>query len=265
MISTPPLLPFHLVQIRPWPFLCPLSAASTIIIIVIIFTTKTGINLIIINNLLLLVLSFLWWRDITREATKIGDHSKKVQTGLAWAIILFITSEVIFFSAFFWAFFHRRLRPSPELGCIWPPKGISPLNPFAVPLINTGLLLRSGVTVTWAHHRIISSKFQERSIALIITIILGLYFTIIQAKEYSDTRFSFNDRVYGSTFFIATGFHGAHVIVGTRFLLYCWVRHQIQEFSSYHYFGFEAAAWYWHFVDVIWICLFICIYWWGAI
>ena len=170
-----------------------------------------------------------------------------------------------FFLRFFWAFFHRRLSPNVEVGSIWPPFGIQVFNPFQVPLLNTIVLVSSGVRVTWAHHALIEGNYTQTTQGLLLTVILGVYFTILQALEYYEARFTFADRVYGSTFFIATGFHGLHVLVGTIFLLVTLFRHTKGEFSSSHHFGFEAAAWYWHFVDVVWLFLYLVIYWWGRI
>ena len=168
----------------------------------------------------------------------------------------------LFFS-FFWAFFHRSLSPSVEIGSLWPPQGIKAFNPFQIPLLNTAILLGSGVTVTWAHHAIIENNYTQGVQALALTVFLGVYFTSLQALEYWEASFSIADAVYGSTFFVATGFHGLHVIIGTIFLLVCLVRQYFNHFSLNHHFGFEAAAWYWHFVDVVWLFLFVTIYWWG--
>ena len=202
---------------------------------------------------------------MVRERTILGFHTLPVSSGLRWGIILFITSEVLFFFAFFWAFFHSRLAPTPELGCVWPPHGITALNPFSVPLLNTAVLLASGVTVTWAHHGLIEGKFTTSIQGLFLTALLGVYFTFLQAGEYFDTSFSIADRAYGRTFFVATGFHGLHVLIGSTFLTICLIRIWRHHFSERHHFGFEAASWYWHFVDVVWIFLYICIYWWGSL
>jgi len=164
---------------------------------------------------------------------------------------LFIVSEIFFFVSFFWAFFHRSLAPNVEVGSLWPPFGIVAFNPFQVPLLNTIILISSGVSVTWAHHALMSGNYTQTTQGLIITVILGVYFTMLQGLEYFEASFTFADSVYGSTFFIATGFHGLHVIVGTLFLLVTLVRHLKFEFRANHHFGFEAAAWYWHFVDVV--------------
>jgi len=155
---------------------------------------------------------------------------------------LFIVSEVLFFASFFWAFFHRSLAPATEIGSLWPPAGIRSFNPFQVPLLNTVVLLSSGVRVTWAHHALIEDNFGQITQGLGVTIMLGVYFTALQAFEYYEASFTFADRVYGSTFFLATGFHGLHVLVGTAFLTVCFRRHRACNFRGAHHFGFEAAA-----------------------
>lgn len=256
--------PFHLVELRPWPLTSSLGAFFLAIGLASWFHGHSTLCLTIAS--ILIILSIIqWWRDVVREATFIGFHTRYVSTGLRWGIILFILSEVCFFFAFFWAFFHRRLAPTPELGCTWPPIGVTPINPFSVPLLNTAVLLASGVTVTWAHHRLIEGNRTQAIQALSLTVFLGIYFTVLQLGEYITASFSIADRVYGSTFFVATGFHGAHVLIGSTFLSICLWRTLIRHFSVGHHFGFEAAAWYWHFVDVVWICLYMCIYWWGTL
>lgn len=218
----------------------------------------------VLGFVLVLITMFQWWRDVIREATFQGCHTIQVSKGLRWGIILFILSEVLFFFAFFWAYFHRSLAPRLELGSCWPPSGITPLNPFEVPLLNTGVLLASGVTVTWAHHGLIEGNRREAIQGLFATIALGVYFTFLQAGEYHEASFTIADGAYGSSFFVATGFHGLHVLIGTSFLGVCLGRLVLQHFSTGHHFGFEAAAWYWHFVDVVWLFLYLSIYWWGS-
>jgi len=210
-----------------------------------------------------MMIIFQWWRDITRERTFQGFHTKKVLLGLKWGIILFIISEIFFFISFFWSFFHSSLSPSIELGINWPPINIYSFDPFKIPLLNTIILLSSGISITWAHHRLLINNFKQIYKRLIITILLGIYFSILQLLEYLEAQFSISDSIYGTTFFISTGFHGLHVLIGTSFLLICLIRHQFNNFSNNHHFGFEAAAWYWHFVDVVWLFLYISIYWWG--
>jgi cytochrome c oxidase subunit 3 len=253
---------FHLVDQRPWP----LTAALGAIILtsgIVKWFHFFDITLILIGLTLLLITTYQWWRDISREGTYQGLHSNIVSKGLRWGIILFITSEVLFFFSFFWAFFHSSLSPTREIGLLWPPIGVSPFNALQVPLLNTIILLSSGVTVTWAHHSLIENNHSQTFQGLLLTIILGIYFTILQGLEYWEASFSISDSVYGATFFVATGFHGLHVLIGTTFLVVCLLRHNKCQFSSSHHFGFEAAAWYWHFVDVVWLFLYIRIYWWG--
>jgi cytochrome c oxidase subunit III len=202
----------------------------------------------------------VWWRDVIREATFQGYHNPVVQLGMRYGMALFIASEVMFFSAFFWAFFSSSLYPA---GGVWPPKGIHPFDPFEFPFLNTLILLLSGTTVTWAHHSLLEGNQKGLIQGLVVTVLLGLSFTSIQAYEYSHAAFQFTGGIYPSTFFMATGFHGFHVIVGTIFLTVCLWRATQGHFTPTHHFGLEAAAWYWHFVDVVWLFLFVCIYWWG--
>ncbi len=255
--------PFHLVELRPWPLTGSIGAFAITIGLTAWFHGH-GLSCLKIGLIVTALTIIQWWRDVIREGTFLGHHTSYVTKGLRWGMILFILSEVIFFFAFFWAFFHRRLAPTPELGCVWPPTGITPFNPFSVPLLNTAILLASGVTVTWAHHSLIEGQREEATQALSITVILGVLFTLLQACEYQEAPFTIADRVYGSTFFVTTGFHGLHVIIGTTFLSVCLWRTIMHHFSIGHHFGFEAAAWYWHFVDVVWIFLYLCIYWWGS-
>lgn len=255
--------PFHLVDESPWPLLASLRGARITCGLLKWFQYSDH-TLLALGVFFLFVVSFQWWRDITREGSLIGFHTRMVELGLRWGIILFIVSEVFFFLRFFWAFFHRSLAVNVELGNQWPPSGILAFSPFGVPLLNTVILLSSGVRITWAHHRLISNNHSQTQVSLLITILLGGYFTLLQGAEYVEARFSFADSVYGSTFFLATGFHGIHVIVGTTFLAVCAYRLRNHNFRASHHFGFEAAAWYWHFVDVVWLFLFVVIYWWGG-
>nr|BDQ44139.1 cytochrome c oxidase subunit 3 [Amynthas distichus] len=255
--------PFHLVEYSPWPLTSSVGA-FTLAIGLASWFHGYGMSCFLIAILLIVMSMYQWWRDVVREGTYMGHHTSPVAVGLRWGMILFITSEVMFFFAFFWAFFHSSLAPSPEIGCSWPPMGISPLNPFSVPLLNTAVLLASGVTVTWAHHSLMEGNRTNSIQALTITVMLGAYFTFLQAGEYVAAPFTIADSVYGTTFFVATGFHGLHVLIGSSFLLICLLRTMLHHFSNGHHFGFEAAAWYWHFVDVVWICLYLCIYWWGS-
>nr|YP_009107403.1 cytochrome c oxidase subunit III [Eudontomyzon morii]YP_009107416.1 cytochrome c oxidase subunit III [Lethenteron appendix]AGZ13040.1 cytochrome c oxidase subunit III [Lethenteron camtschaticum]AIR11961.1 cytochrome c oxidase subunit III [Lethenteron camtschaticum]AIR11974.1 cytochrome c oxidase subunit III [Lethenteron camtschaticum]AIU40999.1 cytochrome c oxidase subunit 3 [Eudontomyzon morii]AIU41012.1 cytochrome c oxidase subunit 3 [Lethenteron appendix] len=254
---------YHMVDPSPWP-LTGAGAALLMTSGLAMWFHKNSCILMTLGLILMLLTMYQWWRDVVREGTYLGHHTSPVQQGLRYGMILFIISEVCFFAGFFWAFYHASLAPTLELGLTWPPTGINPLNPFEVPLLNTAVLLASGVSVTWAHHSITEKNRTETTQALALTVLLGLYFTALQVMEYYETPFTMADSVYGSTFFVATGFHGLHVIIGSLFLLTCLVRHLQYHFTSKHHFGFEAAAWYWHFVDVVWLFLYISIYWWGS-
>nr|YP_009441752.1 cytochrome c oxidase subunit III [Vincenzellus ruficollis]AOY39297.1 cytochrome c oxidase subunit 3 [Vincenzellus ruficollis] len=255
--------PYHLVDISPWPILGSLSALILMTGMIKWFHFfQTNLFFLGITSMILIM--FQWWRDISREGTFQGSHTFLVTMGLRWGMILFITSEVFFFLSFFWSFFHNSLSPSIEIGMLWPPKGISTFNPMQIPFLNTLILLSSGLTVTWAHHSLMENNFKQTFQSLLITVILGIYFSILQGYEYIESSFSISDAVYGSSFYMATGFHGIHVIIGSTFLLTCLIRHINNHFSQIHHFGFEAAAWYWHFVDIVWLFLYISIYWWGS-
>jgi cytochrome c oxidase subunit 3 len=179
-------------------------------------------------------------------------------------MILFIVSEIMLFFAFFWGFFHSALAPVPEIGSVWPPLGIQTLSPWGIPLLNTLILLTSGATITVAHHAIVAGKYEWAINSLLATIGLGIIFTFLQYEEYKHTTFTMSDGIYGSTFFSLTGLHGFHVLIGTIFIAVTTVRLFLKHFSRQHHFGFEASAWYWHFVDVVWILLYITVYWWGG-
>ena len=251
--------PFHIVDSRPWPITGSLGRLFVVRRIAGLLNKYDARILFGLGVVLILFTIILWWRDIWRESTLQGKHTNKVEVGLRIGIIFFITREVCLFFSFFWAFFHSSLRPT---RC-WPPAGLTPIKPFDVPLLNTTLLLSRGATLTWAHMAIMNSQDLEAHLGMIWTVILGSLFTCLQAFEYLYCSFSISDSVYGRIFFVATGFHGAHVIIGTIFIAIMWIRLYIGHFSRLHHFGFEASAWYWHFVDVVWLFLFICIYWWG--
>lgn len=254
---------YHLVDESPWPLIASIGGI-TITSGLVQFFHFNRIDLFILGILITTLTASQWWINVRQEGTLKGQHTKFVLLGLKWGIVLFIASEVLFFRSFFWAFFHSSLSVNIELGRLWPPKGISPFNPFSVPLLNTIILISSGVSVTHAHHRIIAAQHSKAIITLTITLLLGLYFTILQALEYYEASFTFADSIYGSSFFLATGFHGLHVIVGSLFLAVTLLRLRKGNLRINHHFGFEAAAWYWHFVDVVWLFLFIRIYWWGG-
>lgn len=255
--------PHHLVDESPWP-LIRATGAFFLTSGLVKWFHQNSLSLIVAGLSIILLVMIQWWRDISNEGANQGHHSAIVELGLRWGMVLFILSEILFFVSFFWAFFHSSLAPDPEIGGVWPPLGIKAFDPFHIPLLNTLILLSSGVSVTWAHHALIRGEHRSTELGLLLTVGLGIYFTLIQAVEYHDSRFSISDRAYGSTFFIATGFHGLHVLVGTTFLAVCLYRLKAGQLRPNHHFGFEAAAWYWHFVDVVWLFLYVWIYWWGG-
>nr|YP_010890104.1 cytochrome c oxidase subunit III [Craseoa lathetica]WJJ70140.1 cytochrome c oxidase subunit 3 [Craseoa lathetica] len=255
--------PYHIITPSPWPFVLSINVLLMIMGLLLMLHYHSFILLFIGLTFVLFSFSF-WIRDIIRESTFQGAHTKAAVKGLRIGFILFLASEVMLFVSFFWAFFHSSLSPAVGIGCMWPPMGLTPLNVYSIPLLNTAILLSSGVTVTWCHHALISGNKQEACRSLIITIILGLIFTGFQIFEYFEAAFSIAESVYGSTFYITTGFHGLHVIVGTLFLTVCFFRLYQFHFTLTNHFAFEAASWYWHFVDVIWLFLYIFIYWWGS-
>jgi len=205
-----------------------------------------------------------WFRDVISESTYLGNHTLSVQRGLNMGVALFIVSEALFFLAIFWAFFHSALAPTVELGAQWPPIGIEAINPFELPLLNTILLLSSGVTVTYAHHSLIEGNRKNALYGLIATIILAVVFTGFQGVEYTVSSFTLADGVFGSCFYFGTGFHGLHVMIGTAFLSVGLWRVLAYHLTDNHHLGLEAGILYWHFVDVVWLFLFISIYYWGS-
>jgi cytochrome c oxidase subunit 3 len=273
---------YHLVQPSPWPII---GATATFILAVGAIAWMKHLfaaaPLIFgLGALGVLYTMFGWWRDVALEATYRGDHTPIVQISHRYGMILFIASEVMFFVAWFWAYFNTALFPADVhqqmgalignverydvLGGMWPPKGIRTFDPWHLPLLNTLILLTSGTTVTWAHHALLENDRQGLKWGLILTIALGISFTAVQAYEYSHAGFNFSQNIYGATFFMATGFHGFHVIIGTVFLTVCLIRAFLGHFTPKQHLGFEFAAWYWHFVDVVWLFLFSCIYVWGS-
>lgn len=257
--------PFHLVDPSPWPMFASFSALFMVCGGVMYMHSYEHGGLVLSMGFTMVLYSMaVWWRDVIREATFQGAHTKQVQTGLRYGMLLFIVSEIMFFVAFFWGFFHSSLSPTIEIGAVWPPQGIQVLNPWEIPFLNTVILLTSGASVTWAHHAILAGYRKQAIIALAVTVALAAVFTGFQAYEYFEAPFDISDGIYGSTFFMATGFHGFHVIIGTIFLTVCLVRLIRFHFTKQHHFGFEAAAWYWHMVDVVWLFLFVSIYYWGG-
>nr|AKN10634.1 cytochrome c oxidase subunit III [Seison sp. MS-2015] len=254
--------PFHLVSISIWPFLASMGAVNMFFGFILIFKLKFFLYFFISLVFMVLVM-MLWWRDVVREGYYLGDHSIRVVLGLRVGMLIFIFSELCFFVSFFWGYFDFSLSPDLGVGMVWPPVGVVALDAFSVPLLNTVILVSSGLTVTWAHHGLLSGDYKGSLLGLFFTIFLGFYFTYLQYLEYAESYFCLSDSCYGSIFFVATGFHGLHVLIGSSFLFYCFIRLVNFNFFMNHHFGFEAAAWYWHFVDVIWLFLFVSVYWWG--
>ncbi|MCE2716759.1 MAG: cytochrome c oxidase subunit 3 [Pseudomonadota bacterium] len=252
--------PYHLVDPSPWPLISSLS----------IFVLAVGAVLLMhhidwwvfaIGIILLIACALGWWLDVIKESNQPGVHTPPVQQGLKIGMALFIASEVMLFVAFFWGYFHSSLNLAGHIAFQWPPKGIIPFDPMQLPYLNTLILLLSGTAITWAHHEMLKGNFSKVTQALIITVGLGLIFSMVQIVEYAHAAFGLKDGIYPSNFFMATGFHGAHVFIGTIFLCVCLLRNMRREFQPNHHVGFEAAAWYWHFVDVVWLFLFVTIYW----
>jgi len=256
---------FHLVDPSPWPLVASLGAFMLTLGGVLYMHNFLGGGQLLLTGLsIILYVMYTWWRDIIREATFEEQHTFAVQRGLRLGMILFIVSEIMFFFAFFWAFFHSSLAPTFNIGGVWPPQAISPIQTSGIPLTNTFFLLSSGATVTWAHHAIIVRAKKQALLGLLLTLILATLFTGLQGLEYYEAPFTISDSVFGSCFYMATGFHGFHVFVGTLSLLVSFIRIGYNHFTSTHHFGFESAAWYWHFVDVVWLFLFVTVYWWGG-
>lgn len=257
--------PYHLVEPSPYPYLSSMGALGLTGGSAMYFHSFAyGGMIAFFSFILILVVSYAWFRDVAREGTYQGWHTLVVQRGLRYGMLLFILSEVLFFFSFFWAFFHSSLGPDIALGAIWPPIGIEVIDPFSVPLLNTAILLTSGATVTWSHNAMIAGDRYNTIIALVLTIVLAAIFTGLQGLEYYESSFAIWDSVYGTTFFVATGFHGLHVLIGSIFLTVCLFRIFNHHFTKNHHNGFEAAIWYWHFVDYVWIFLFVFMYWWGS-
>jgi len=254
---------YHLVDPSPWPIVGAIGALA-ITAGLVLFMRDITVWVLVIGLVMIGYTMMMWWRDVVREAEHQGHHTAIVQIGLRYGMLLFIASEVMFFVAWFWAYYNAALFPTVEIGGVWPPKGVVTFNPWDLPFLNTIILLTSGVTCTWAHHEIKHGRNQRAAWALVLTVVLGLCFTALQVFEYAHAHFGFREGIYPSTFFMATGFHGFHVIVGTCFLIVCMVRAFKGHFKADQHVGFEAAAWYWHFVDVVWLFLFGWVYWWNG-
>lgn len=261
--------PYHIVRPSIWPLVGALAAGFLAVGAVMfmhdvkLLGLGVGLKGVFLGLLGVLAVMFFWWKDVIFEAVQEKAHTPIAQIGLRYGMMLFIASEVMFFVAFFWAFFSSSLFPHEAINFVWPPENIHVIEPFGLPFLMTMILLLSGCTVTWAHHAIIEGKNDEAVQGLGLTVLLGLCFLGFQIFEYSHAEFGFTDGIYASAFYMATGFHGFHVLVGTIFLFVCWRRAKLGHFTPKSHFGFEAAAWYWHFVDVVWLFLFVAVYWWG--
>ena len=257
--------PFHLVSPSPWPLYTSTSLFSLTLSAVLTFHSFSVALIILYTSLTSLVYSMsLWFRDVTNEGTYLGNHTLAVQRGLNMGVALFIISEALFFLAIFWSFFHSALSPTVELGAKWPPLGIESINPFELPLLNTVILLSSGVTVTYSHHCLIQGNRSGALYGLVFTIVLAIIFTAFQGIEYSVSSFTISDGAFGSCFYFGTGFHGLHVMIGTAFLAVGFWRLLAYHLTENHHLGLESGILYWHFVDVVWLFLFISIYYWGS-
>lgn len=277
--STGKAHPYHLVRPSIWPLIGAL-AGGTLATGAIMYMhdikiggMEVGLKGVLLGLMAVAAVMFFWWKDVVYEAVTEKAHSPIAKIGMRYGMSLFIASEVMFFVAFFWAFFDASLfageaqqfQRVEHTSGVWPPTQIHVINPFELPLLMTMILLLSGTTVTWAHHALIEGHLESAQKALLITVLLGAAFLGIQAYEYSHAAhyFGFTDGIYPSTFYMATGFHGFHVFVGTVFLFVCYLRAKKGHFTKESHFGFEAAAWYWHFVDVVWLFLFVAVYYWG--
>lgn len=264
--------PYHLVNPSPWPLVASMVLlALTLGGAMTMHGKELGPYLLGAGFVGVLFVMYVWWRDILVEGVRDKVYNPTVQHGLRLGMVLFIASEVMFFVAFFWAFFSSSLFPRlplEELWAIaegvWPPEGIQVFDAWDLPFLNTLILLLSGTTVTWAHHALLHNNQKELVQGLAITVALGFMFTTLQIVEYSHAGFGFTEGIYASTFYMATGFHGFHVLIGTLFLLVNLIRAKNGTLTEKHHLGFEFAAWYWHFVDVVWLFLFIFVYWWGG-
>jgi cytochrome c oxidase subunit 3 len=267
--------PYHILEPNIWPLISAFAAGFFAVMMVMYFPgyreglQNGGTDLPfpwgpLAGVAAIMICMFFWWKDVIYESVVEKAHTKIAEIGFRHGMALFISSEVMFFVAFFWAFFSAAFYPTEAIGCVWPPADIEIVPAFGLPFMMTMILLLSGCTVTWAHHAILEGHNKQAITALGMSTFLGFFFLSFQVYEYSHVTFGFTDGIYSSTFFMATGFHGFHVLVGTLFLFVCYFRAKKGHFSPEKHFGFEAAAWYWHFVDVVWLFLFIAIYWWGS-
>nr|DBA43538.1 TPA_asm: COX3 [Bombus balteatus] len=251
--------PFHMVTYSPWPMIVSIDIMNMMLSI-ILWIYLNNLMIMMMNSMVLLMSSLMWFRDIIRESTFQGMHSLYIIMMMKFSMIMFIISELFFFISFFWTFFHNSISPSIEINFSWPPKMIMFFNPFEIPLLNSIILILSGFTVTLSHYNLLNNKFKSSILTLMITIILGFYFNFMQVFEYYNSFFCINDSIYGSIFYLSTGFHGIHVLIGTLMLLFSLIRMIKNHFSSIHHMNFEFSIWYWHFVDVIWLFIYMFYY-----
>nr|DBA43837.1 TPA_asm: COX3 [Bombus trifasciatus] len=251
--------PFHMVTISPWPIIVSLNIMN-LMLSIILWIYLNNLLWMIINFMNIMMSTSMWFRDIIRESTFQGMHSFYIMSMLKFSMIMFIISELFFFISFFWAFFHNSISPSIEINIMWPPKMIKFFNPFEIPMLNSITLIFSGLTVTLSHYNMLNNDFKSSISDLSFTIFLGFYFNYMQIFEYQNSYFCINDSIFGSIFFISTGFHGIHVLIGTLMLFSSLMRMKFFHFSQIHHFNFEFAIWYWHFVDVIWLFIFMFYY-----
>ena len=259
------LHPFHIVALSPWPILISISIFGMLASAAMWFNSLNGAGLgLLIGLTSVIVMMINWFGDITGESALIGLHTKIVAKAHVMGMGLFISTEAMFFFSIFWAFFHSALAPTVELGSEWPPAGIDAVNPLIIPLLNTGLLMSSGATVTYAHHSFFTGNRSAAIGGMILTLILAVVFTALQGYEYGVSEFTIADGAFGSCFYFSTGFHGMHVIVGTLMLAVAFARLLVYSVTREHHVGVEAGILYWHFVDVVWIFLYIFVYGWTA-
>nr|WCB99534.1 cytochrome c oxidase subunit 3 [Meteorus sp. 2 XHS-2023a] len=251
---------FHLVSVSPWPLLMSMMVVL-LMLSLLMYLNENNFYMLMMMLILMLMIMYQWWRDVIRESTYQGFHSIDVLKGLRLGMFLFILSELMFFLSFFWTYFHLLLSPSIEVGMMCPSFMISLFNPYNIPLLNTVILLSSGVSITFCHHSLLKNKFLMSVMSLLLTLFLGMIFSMFQLIEYKESYFTITDSMYGSIFFLATGFHGLHVLIGSLFIMVMFFRMLFKQFSKYHHFGFEACSWYWHFVDVVWLFLYLFMYW----
>nr|ALR69328.1 cytochrome c oxidase subunit III [Bemisia tabaci] len=254
---------FHLVKYSPWPILMALSLINLVNGLVKLFLTSIFFFFFFFFLMTTNLIMIQWWRDVIRESLYEGTRSLKINYMIGSGMIFFIVSEIWLFISFFWMYFYYSLSPDMTTGSIWPPFKIIQMSFMDIPLLNTLILLMSGFFVTWAHYDLTMDNFENSKITLMMAILLGIYFIAIQSYEYLNSNFSFNDSVFGNSFFILTGFHGLHVMIGLIFLVIMLTQLMKSKFSLMSLYGFEYSIWYWHFVDVVWLFLYLSIYWWG--